>query len=462
MKKRFIFISIFGILIYSIFSSSSKTFEIKSNNYYWSQSDITKLAPTFVEASKEFGVPASIMIAMAIHETGLGENGVGKSRNNLFGMTKGSLYPTPSSCTGNFECYSSKEDSIRDAARLLGSPKSYYKITNIIINNRGLDGAYEEITRSITAKWCASGCTYDAQTLLDDLDTYNLTQYDTDLKNMSVSDLKAILEKYYGENAITIPGYDAPDEGWNGKIEVPSISDDEYNMIYFNTSYTGDVTKGYIYNKYNNPSAVSEVWSDLMLDTDDEKVSYIISSVFLQGEKLYGDGSLHMYDFVPGGTDNEAPSGDDDITFVTDGKPLSCYTMVSSSFGNQESFRTAKHKGMDLAAPAHTKIFSVTDGKVVAVGSGCSAVGYYGNTCGGGYGNFVKIQASNGMYFIYAHMYTKPLVSTGQTVSKGQQIGVVGSSGSSTGNHLHFETRNSSNVKINPTPYSNYTSIPKC
>ena len=59
-------------------------------------------------------------------------------------------------------------------------------------------------------------------------------------------------------------------------------------------------------------------------------------------------------------------------------------------------------------------------------------------------------------------MYSTPMVSSGQTVSKGQQIGVVGSSGSSTGNHLHFEVRDKSNVKINPTPYSNYASIPKC
>lgn len=446
------------ILSYSIFTSSNSN-TINQNNYFWNDTTISQKSQMFVDASKEFGVPASVMIALAVYETGFGDGGGVARYNNWFGISKNSKYPTSSSCTGRFECYATVEDSVRDAARILGDPTSYYRITTIIINNGGLEGSYEDIAKSLTAHWCASECTYDANSILNFIQNHNLTKYDSELANMSVDELKAILEKYYGENAIPIPGYDGTNTGWDGKYTNPDISNNTYSSIYFNTTYTGDITKGYIYQKYSSEPLYDNL---VELETDEEKVNKIISNIFIQGEKLYGDGELHISDFQFNGTINEAPIGGDEPGFVTDGTPLSCYTIISSSFGSQESFRNAKHKGMDLAAPAGTIIYSVTDGKVISVGSGCNPVGYYGNPCGGGYGNYVKIQDNNGMYFIYAHMYSTPMVSSGQTVSKGQQIGVVGSSGSSTGNHLHFEVRDKSNVKINPTPYSNYASIPKC
>lgn len=458
-KITVMFIPVF-VLAYSIITSNTVSV-IERNDYLWSSSSFEQYSSIFVNASKEFGVPASLLMALAVEETGFGEAGVAK-QNNWFGMTKGSLYPTPANCNGNFECYASVEDSIRDAARLLGSPTASYKLTNIIISNGGLDGSYDQLARAITAHWCTSGCTYDADDLLDLIQKYNLTKYDSGLSSMSVEDLKAILEKFYGKNAVKIPGYDDENKGWDGKFDAPIIEDNEYNAIYFNTSYSGDITQGYIYKKYNDPEDPNDIWTNSSDETDEGRVNIIISNIFLQGEKLYGDGILHISDFQFEGTSNEAPLDIISGGSYTDGTPLSCYTMISSSFGSQESFRTAKHKGMDLAAPAGTSIHSVTDGTVVQASGGCPAVGYYGNTCGGGYGNFVKVKASDGTMFIYAHMYTTPAVRTGQTVTKGQQLGVVGSSGSSTGNHLHFEVRDKNNNKINPTPYSNYQNIPKC
>jgi hypothetical protein len=238
------------IFTYSIFSPSTKS-TVYLTDYSVSNSNISKSSSMFVSASVEFGVPASVLMALAIHETSFGTAGVGKSKNNWFGISKSSSYPTPSGCTGSFECYTSASDSIRDAARILGSPNSYYKVTNIIINNGGLSGSYEAITKSITSHWCTSGCTYDYQTLLDTIEAYNLKQYDSKLSNMSVDDLKAILEKYYGKNAETIPGYDNIPGTWDGNYDTPDVSDNDYDGIYFNTTYTGDITQGYIYQKYS-------------------------------------------------------------------------------------------------------------------------------------------------------------------------------------------------------------------
>lgn len=95
----------------------------------------------------------------------------------------------------------------------------------------------------------------------------------------------------------------------------------------------------------------------------------------------------------------------------------------------------AFHGGVDLAAPAGTPVFAVKDG-VVTVPS----------FDGDGFGNWCYIthtDEDSGEQFvtIYPHMLEAPYVSTGDEVVAGQQVGVVGSTGKSTGNHLHFEIR---------------------
>ena len=70
------------------------------------------------------------------------------------------------------------------------------------------------------------------------------------------------------------------------------------------------------------------------------------------------------------------------------------------------------------------------------------------------YGNYVVVAHGNGMRTLYAHLSAR-LVSPGQTVSRGQTIGSIGSTGSSTGNHLHYETwtGSSSASRTNPMHY---------
>lgn len=84
------------------------------------------------------------------------------------------------------------------------------------------------------------------------------------------------------------------------------------------------------------------------------------------------------------------------------------------------------HNGTDIAAPGGDKIYSIDDGVVVTVGSGDT-----------GYGNYVVIM-HDGYYSLYAHQQ-KTIVNVGDEVKIGQQIGLVGSTGNSTGNHLHIE-----------------------
>ena len=97
------------------------------------------------------------------------------------------------------------------------------------------------------------------------------------------------------------------------------------------------------------------------------------------------------------------------------------------------------HAGVDLAGPRGTAIFATADGVVVAAGPES------------GYGNVVRIQHEFGFETVYAHQ-SKIRVKVGQQVSRGVQIGDMGSTGRSTGSHLHYEVR-VNGQPVNPMTY---------
>ena len=98
------------------------------------------------------------------------------------------------------------------------------------------------------------------------------------------------------------------------------------------------------------------------------------------------------------------------------------------------------HQGLDFGAPYGTPIRAVTDGTVVSAGHN------------GGNGNWVKINHAGGLATSYSHM-SRIAVSSGNRVLQGEVIGYVGSTGLSTGPHLHFETYKSGRV-VNPKSVS--------
>jgi murein DD-endopeptidase MepM/ murein hydrolase activator NlpD len=98
------------------------------------------------------------------------------------------------------------------------------------------------------------------------------------------------------------------------------------------------------------------------------------------------------------------------------------------------------HTGIDLVEPFGSPIFAADDGVVALVGISSS-----------GYGNYVVIAHSGGLDTLYGHLSTG-LVKVGQAVTQGQPVGLEGSTGNSTGPHLHFELR-INQKPVNPTPY---------
>ncbi|WP_230974806.1 M23 family metallopeptidase [Brevundimonas vitis] len=113
---------------------------------------------------------------------------------------------------------------------------------------------------------------------------------------------------------------------------------------------------------------------------------------------------------------------------------------VNSRFGTRKLAGEAKpraHKGIDIAAPKGTAVLSTAEGRVVRTGHEP-----------GGYGSFIEIRHPNGMTSFYAHL-SRIDVYSGMEVDAGARIGLVGSTGYSTGPHLHFEIRRRG-VQVNP------------
>lgn len=98
------------------------------------------------------------------------------------------------------------------------------------------------------------------------------------------------------------------------------------------------------------------------------------------------------------------------------------------------------HAGIDISSSFGSPIFSVGNGTVVDTVSSCPGHGYYGSSCGGGYGNVIFVDYGGGVLIKYGHLNSVN-VGVGQSVSRGQIIGTMGNSGSSTGTHLHYEIR---------------------
>lgn len=110
------------------------------------------------------------------------------------------------------------------------------------------------------------------------------------------------------------------------------------------------------------------------------------------------------------------------------------------------------HGGIDIAGGGimGAKVVAAAGGTVVSTNTGCTHNWgkYYSCGCGGGYGNYVWINHGNGKETVYAHL-SSVAVSTGQYVSADQYLGTVGTTGYSTGPHLHYECRYNG-VKYDP------------
>ena len=136
----------------------------------------------------------------------------------------------------------------------------------------------------------------------------------------------------------------------------------------------------------------------------------------------------------------------DGVIAIPSDKPVKTAAFTSSFGVRSDPFRggAAMHPGIDLAGPVGTPIYATADGTVLRAG--------YNS---GGYGNLVEIDHGRGITTRFGHL-SAILVRTGEHIARGQLIGRMGSTGRSTGSHLHYEVRIDGRA-VNPIPFMKST-----
>ncbi len=114
---------------------------------------------------------------------------------------------------------------------------------------------------------------------------------------------------------------------------------------------------------------------------------------------------------------------------------------LSSGFGSRSGFGSSNHKGLDIAGPSGTAVLAADAGLVIRADDEYS-----------GFGNLIMVQHDNGDVTYYAHL-SGFAVSAGEYVEQGQCIGYMGSTGVSSGSHLHFEIRLGGTEPVDPLLY---------
>ena len=167
--------------------------------------------------------------------------------------------------------------------------------------------------------------------------------------------------------------------------------------------------------------SIEQINSDnLELLTNDEQLNQTIEQLKTEAKKITSRSSTSSR------TTNKTSTS----------KILESYTYISSYY---KTAKRSNHTGVDFAAPYGTSVYSWKTGTVELA------------KWNGNYGNMVIINHNNGEKTRYAHL-SSICCSIGQKVTSGQLIGKVGSTGNSTGNHLHFEIMINNNF-VNPLNY---------
>ncbi|WP_338316290.1 peptidoglycan DD-metalloendopeptidase family protein, partial [Streptomyces bohaiensis] len=133
--------------------------------------------------------------------------------------------------------------------------------------------------------------------------------------------------------------------------------------------------------------------------------------------------------------------------------PVPAPATITARFAQDGPNWSSRHTGTDWAAPAGTPVMAATPGVVLAVRSAVD---------GHPFGTFVTVLHHDSVVTVYAHLRDAH-VTRGQSVDSGQQLGTVGSTGNSTGPHLHFEVRpqiGGRHLPVDPEPYLAGAAIP--
>lgn len=379
-------------------------------------------------------------------------------------QTKNSVYEGD----GNIVLRGTNEQGGPKGETAVSSSRMAYRQYEYYINDSGLTEMYsntENGSFSVDVPYILAAISYAFER---DERFVDLNTADTD---EVWAEVEKILDKIF-EDAhtfdceVTSYSYKVPNPDYNTIIDWQDnyVWDDEEECyvnepipIYDNRQYVTKNGNYYTYNIMQN-SFLDAILTELDIHEDDEiELVQTKSTAMAELLKELGGLTFPSTDSVMGENSDYGEAAVD-VTLRAGAKfawPFATKYRISSKYGYRTHPVTGAvnsfHKGIDIAAPMGQPVAAARDGQVIKINRSCSH-NSHSCGCGGGYGNYVFIKHSDGYVTRYCHLKSVS-VSVGQKVTTGQVIGRVGSTGRSTGAHLHFEIRTPNGSTVNPTNY---------
>jgi murein DD-endopeptidase MepM/ murein hydrolase activator NlpD len=194
-------------------------------------------------------------------------------------------------------------------------------------------------------------------------------------------------------------------------------------------------TRGELYLLNSQSARLAQQVTDMLAQQEDAIIAAAMQSVWTQVQLWTQSNSVGQIPTSPGHSTKYRFIWPEPRAQISQGFGPS-RLVLEPPYGGYPHF----HAGIDLIEPFGSPVYAADDGVVALVGSSSS-----------GYGRYVVIAHSGGLDTLYGHLSTA-LVKVGQLVNQGQTIGLEGSTGNSTGPHLHFELRIQQRP-VDPTPY---------
>lgn len=205
------------------------------------------------------------------------------------------------------------------------------------------------------------------------------------------------------------------------------------NIVSIDSFVGGVANPSYMY-----ATTLNDFYSFMAKVTENGQVNAVVCCVAIP--KFF----CNFHELDTGG--GSGSGGDSDINYL--GSPY------SGSFSITQTYNPPNHYGIDMVGIADKNIYSIVNGVVT------DSRWQNDNDHSQGYGQLVRIKDNDtGLYFIYGHL-SERTVSTGDNVTKGQQIGVEGNTGNSTGSHCHYQvSADWNNGTQNPANYGSFKNV---
>ena len=407
------------------------------------QAFIEKVAEVAVEDVIESGVLPSITIAQAILESGWGKSMLSDTYNNYFGIKAGSSWKGQTitlqtmeedsggkySTSGTFRVYNSLKESITDHSRVLWN-KRYREL----IGNTD----YRICAKVLQSAGYATDTSY-ANLIINIIENNNLSQYDK-------------INVWNG----TVPSYASGSTGTGTGINIDYVSSyygsgmsNRDRKVFLDFVYCYEELEQVTYTKFSK-RATKGMLEDILITTENFTNGSFRNEVEVNSVMFWTDTYINllksgavMGDFGVKLDNNSVV--DIESTYLAYEKlypsiknytmPIDCDIVVTSAFSSYREINengvsiSGSHKGTDIRGTTANEVYSMYSGVITTLIHNHATAG-----------NFVVITNDDGTKCRYLHLSViAENLSVGQRVDAGTKIGNVGSTGQSTGNHLHLE-----------------------